>query len=770
MSTRLTGRNPLSYLGVEPSMPPNMFMEQVPPTPSDSRNVNVGDFWVDVPNHNLYVLTSLAGGSATWVLIETTSGGSSINQINADVGSVLPIANIVNIVGGNNITTTGSGNTLTLDVTGTTDHAIQIGNATGSLSSLGVANDGEIPIGSNGADPVLATITAGSGISVTNGPGSITIGATGTIAETYTANTGMATPSLNNLNVLGDGTTVNTVGSGSTITISASAAVPTTFDGDSGTATPVANVLRILGGTGIMTAASGNTVVITNTGSGAGGAGSMTLIGSATASSQTSVSFTSGINGSFDNYILYFDSVQATSTGSSFYLMTQLSTNGGSSYINTGYLNASPTGITSGLIAAQYLTTNSGGTETTSGFQNLLDLTANAANHFPASETNFMIWDGAASATSGSDLNGIYPVAPTAVDAIQILLSNGAAFSGTFYLYGLSNTGGSGGGSAVSFIQTQTATGGTELDFTTGITGAINDYLLVFDNVEFATTGSDIFLEVQVSTNGGSSYITTGYVNNSVDTTGLNIALVPSAFGGVTAAVTGEAFLQDLTSGGSSDFPTAVANSNAWDFTAATALRDQNSGLLNTASTVVNAIRIVLSNGGTFFGKFSLYGYSSSGGSGSTGTQNFITDSGTATQSGGNITIHGTGGITTSGAGSTVTITGSGAGINWFTVTASTQTLAAHSGYVINRSSTVTLSLPATAAVGDTFYITGLGSGGWTIAQNSGQLIHFGSSTTTTGAGGSLSSTNQFDTITLVCSVTNTTFNVLSSIGNITVV
>jgi len=85
-------------------------------------------------------------------------------------------ANTINLVSGNNITTTGTGpHTIQFSLTGTTDHCLQVGNAAGSLTSLAAATDGQIPIGSTGADPVIANITAGTNITITNGPGSITI-------------------------------------------------------------------------------------------------------------------------------------------------------------------------------------------------------------------------------------------------------------------------------------------------------------------------------------------------------------------------------------------------------------------------------------------------------------------------------------------------------------------------------------------------------------------------------------------------------------------
>lgn len=150
----------------------------------------------------------------------------------------------------------------------------------------------------------------------------------------------------------------------------------------------------------------------------------------------------------------------------------------------------------------------------------------------------------------------------------------------------------------------------------------------------------------------------------------------------------------------------------------------------------------------------------------------FPTDSGTATPSSGALTISGSGGIATSGSGSTVTIDGSvfqQFSWNETTVTGPTS-MAVNNGYIANNAGTVGFTLPSTAAVGDIFRITGKGAGGWSLGQNAGQTIYFGSSATTTGAGGSLASTADRDTIEIVCVTANLEFNVLSSIGNITVI
>lgn len=130
----------------------------------------------------------------------------------------------------------------------------------------------------------------------------------------------------------------------------------------------------------------------------------------------------------------------------------------------------------------------------------------------------------------------------------------------------------------------------------------------------------------------------------------------------------------------------------------------------------------------------------------------------------------GTGISITNGAGS-ITISGSGGGMSWTVVTGTTQAMAVNNGYIANNAGTVVATLPATAAVGSIVAITGINNNtGWQIAQNSGQQIFFGTSSTTSGVSGSLASTKTRDTVFLLCVVANTTWNVTDSIGNITVV
>ncbi len=78
--------------------------------------------------------------------------------------------------------TTGTWNadTITVPFGGTgattlTDGGILLGSGTGAITALGVATNGQIPIGDGATDPVLATITGSTGITVTNGAGSIAL-------------------------------------------------------------------------------------------------------------------------------------------------------------------------------------------------------------------------------------------------------------------------------------------------------------------------------------------------------------------------------------------------------------------------------------------------------------------------------------------------------------------------------------------------------------------------------------------------------------------
>lgn len=147
--------------------------------------VNNGLLTINLDSASIgYVLTSDSSGNATWQPV-TISG--AITTIDGDSGSVTPTAGVVTINGGSTgLTTTGSGSILSLGgllnstfggtgVSAPTAHGIMIAQGASPMTPI-VLTDGQILIGSTGADPVAAAINSGTSVLVANAAGSITVG------------------------------------------------------------------------------------------------------------------------------------------------------------------------------------------------------------------------------------------------------------------------------------------------------------------------------------------------------------------------------------------------------------------------------------------------------------------------------------------------------------------------------------------------------------------------------------------------------------------
>lgn len=135
----------------------------------------------------------------------------------------------------------------------------------------------------------------------------------------------------------------------------------------------------------------------------------------------------------------------------------------------------------------------------------------------------------------------------------------------------------------------------------------------------------------------------------------------------------------------------------------------------------------------------------------------------------GDITISGGPGIVTTGnAGTyTVTINSTAVGTAWSNTTTNTAMIV-NVGYLCTGGGALSLALPTTSAFGEEVEVALDGATSFTITQAAGQQIRLGSSTTTLGTGGSLSSTAQGDTVRLLCKTANTLWVVLSCEGNLT--
>lgn len=126
--------------------------------------------------------------------------------------------------------------------------------------------------------------------------------------------------------------------------------------------------------------------------------------------------------------------------------------------------------------------------------------------------------------------------------------------------------------------------------------------------------------------------------------------------------------------------------------------------------------------------------------------------------------------VTITNAANSITISAASGGMTWTEVTGTSQNMAVGSGYVANNAGLVTLTLPTTAAFGDIMRVSGKGAGLFKVAQNSGQTMRIAGTSTTTGVGGSLTAIERYDSLEILCITANTDFEIISSVGNFTVV
>jgi len=192
---RVTGAEPLSYMGVEATTPPQLIVQPRTPT-SQQNNFNIGDLWVNSLTNEVWFLTNLVGGVATWT--EVTGG---VLTVNADTGSATAVNDEMNVIGGNVVVTSATGDTVTVGLT--------------------QGGDGQLVVGATGLDPAWATLTSSGGtMDITAGANTLNIDIKGGFlgAQDFTTDAGTATIAGNAI-VIAGGTNINTAGAGDTVTI-----------------------------------------------------------------------------------------------------------------------------------------------------------------------------------------------------------------------------------------------------------------------------------------------------------------------------------------------------------------------------------------------------------------------------------------------------------------------------------------------------------------------------------------------------------------------
>jgi hypothetical protein len=175
----------------------------------------VGKRWVNTVGNAEYVLTSFSASgnitTANWSLLGTNTG--ALNTLTGDSGGAIsPSAGNITLSGtAGQIATTGSGSSIALSLIGPytpasyTAHTVLLGEGSSAIGTSNAGTNGQLLIGSTGADPAFSTVTSTGGtITVTGGAHSLNLDI---VAPLTVANGGTGDTTLTAHGVLlGEGT------------------------------------------------------------------------------------------------------------------------------------------------------------------------------------------------------------------------------------------------------------------------------------------------------------------------------------------------------------------------------------------------------------------------------------------------------------------------------------------------------------------------------------------------------------------------------------
>ena len=272
MATSVTGIGSLNYTGVGAPNPPNLVVFKRAPTSNDSQNFTLGTLWLflDEMTQELWILVSLAGNTATWVQLYPGAGGGA-TQFPTDSGTANEVGGVLNILGGTGVTTSGSGNTVTITQSSAVADSFPTDSGTAVPSAGALTVHGGANINTSGAGSTVTVnldnnVTIGASLTLPVNPGvlqasnaGLVSGSRGTNGQLLIGNTGI-NPAWANITST-DGSVVVTNGAG-TINLAVTGSDAASFVTDSGTATPALGVLNVNGTSVLNTSAPGSSNIV----------------------------------------------------------------------------------------------------------------------------------------------------------------------------------------------------------------------------------------------------------------------------------------------------------------------------------------------------------------------------------------------------------------------------------------------------------------------------------------------------------------------------
>lgn len=469
MSNRISSNAALGYQGTQATNPPNWLVYKRDPTTFDSKNVSLGDMWLNQLTREAWILVSLAGNNsnhgkliAIWLQIAkniiATLTGNTGGPISSDINQ-----NIDLIGDGATITVVGNpgSNSLTMSL-----------SASGLGETFTGNSGGLVHADSNGNINLLGD---GTTMIFTGNPGTNTLTASiiNPLDLTFTGNSGgPVTPDLfGNFNLVGDGVDIEVVGSPDTSTLTMSITgelASSTLTGDTGgpVSSGTGNTIGLLGGSGLLTEGypADNLILITQA-----------------SSLATTYNTDAGTAFPASNILNIHGGTNIGTTGSGNTVTTNLDTSlAGITDITMNTLTVNSSATLGYLTEGVVQTNNSGALFSSKGTDGQVLISSTAGN--PA-------W---ANITAGSNISIINS-------------ANGITVSRS----------GSAGGNGWVLIGTINSYTGT---FTSGITNAYRTLALVVHRAAISASTSfqgRVYLVVELSDDGGSSYYTTNYISGA---------------------------------------------------------------------------------------------------------------------------------------------------------------------------------------------------------------------------------------------------------------